>query len=204
MGTLLDLRKSFEATARTHLELLGFKRKKGLYVREVTDGMYYWIGLSISTYREYNRVSVMPNVGIFYKTLHAMVDRLTGSNDANEWICTVFTNVGYLMPRNSNVPVDFYPGEDIESNVRVMVSEIRNYGIPWMKELVDVDKLEHAMREYGAHVYNAYRIPCLRLLNGDKEAAIKIAAEFREKLKDDDRFLWEYDNFIQNVKDYNC
>jgi len=105
------------------------------------------------------------------------------------------------MPDNYYRDWKFHAGENIEAGVEEIVWNIREYGIPWMKKLCDLNYLAAAMERYRPVDYIVFDLPLVWLLAGDKEKALTCADKYLEKRKNDKELRERYDNFIAKVKD---
>src|SRR5512138_1220328 len=152
MGELAVSAKAICSDIGSALASLGFVRKGrggGILVSEIEGGVYRWVGIPQSIYRSSGIVSTNLNIGAHHRPLEALIDQLFKRENAGDWHATVAWPIGYFMPQKQYSPWDLRVTDDRAAAVREMNYAIRTYGMPWMTQLNDLDKLSSAIRRYS-------------------------------------------------------
>jgi hypothetical protein len=123
------------------MEDLGFRKRSGrIFTIPVSDGMMGWVGLATSVGgRPKGQRGVSPTVGLRHHEVERIVAELLGEKFAPDQP-TVSHPLGYLMPERSNIQWEFGRADD-QSEARSMVGAIRAYGLPFIWDHADLDRL---------------------------------------------------------------
>jgi hypothetical protein len=204
MGELGDLIQTIESSIKEELKADGFKRrgKYGILTASIDGNTYGWLGLNRATYKAEKVVLINPVIGIHNKKMWEIYDELLDYDGAKNWIATFGRPLGYYMPENTYRTWEFFHGKSIKPGVKDIVSNVRKYGIPWMKKLCNLEYLADTLEKYNAIDYNIFQLPLVWFLAGDREKAFTCANKYLERRKGDDELLDRYNNFITKLADW--
>lgn len=135
---------------------------------EVAPGVLGWLGLTCATrHRAPGEVEIMPVVGVRFQEVERVVAECRRDKVHAYTPATTLRPLGELMPGNGYRAWLLSPG-GAEAPAERMVREIEQYGLPYIRSLVDLEALRERLTNKSASEHERiYRRPVAALLAGD-------------------------------------
>jgi len=151
---------------------LGFKKKKTFFVRQVNEYLSYILVFSIATQQIKGHVLVCPQIGVCYKEINNMIEKMTEYS----YFSTIQLALGYVMPVENWFDFDFVEGQDNSHALEALKANIITYGYPFVSKLSTLEGLlayyEIDQRDDNGFKYE--HLPIIYYMLGDKAKAMKI------------------------------
>lgn len=177
-------KKDVELAVCAAVEKIGFRKRGrlGLYLYDFGDKVMGWLGVTVQIYRAEQLYMTYATVGVHYPELERLFYELTGPSYRSRGpTATVANNLGNLTDeaRFYGYPVAF----DAKPNkaVKCMVKDLKKYGLPWSRSLIDREVLATTMARLNPPDYAAIRLPILYWLEGRHELIDATIAEYYAK-----------------------
>jgi hypothetical protein len=139
---------------------LDFKRHAQVFLKNITEENVGWLGLNISKQNLGGGIGVTPIVGITFKPIEDVVQRILQSKTIQP---TLTSSLGYVMPEQRYLEWVFPSDEafDIDLEAEKIVKAINRYGEPFMKQegdLVSIIRDLETLR-FTNQTSASYRLP---------------------------------------------
>ena len=188
--------------AERELKLLGFRKTKGVYIRDLTEEAVGWVGLNTASHRSDGRVGINPVVGVRHRNVESMLEEFMAEKDSG-LPPTISTAVGYLMPEGCYMEWFYEPAPfDYESECGRMGKAVEVYGIPFMDsngkllEIVqDLETLRFVSKDAAV-----YKLPVAYILSGRGESGTAyVENQLKELGARQDIAARQYKTFASNL-----
>ena len=163
--------------------VLGFVKKKGLYIKPITENIYGTLGFSpyISSYTK----QILSNtvIGVRIESVEVLLHRLCFDEREKFLSYTLGMNIGYLMPQRKYYEWDFSNEKQIDSQIESWSNALQEYGYNYYKEMGNFDKVFDIFNN-DKNITNSQKetyIPVLYYLMGEKEKGLKYIEETIKK-----------------------
>lgn len=156
---------------------LGFKKRTGpVFTIDVAPGVLGCLGLNQATkHRPAGEVEVGPVVGVRFGEVERVVAECCGEPDQHYLPATVSCPLGYLMPERKFRAWVLGGGDGVVAD---MVRAISDYGVPFIRSVVDLGELRRLLTGgWGLAYQLVYTRPVAALLAGEPAQARAMVEE---------------------------
>ncbi len=190
-------------SAERQLKALGFRKTKGVYIRQLRDDAVGWIGLNAAAHRSDGRVGINPVVGVRQQRVESMVEEFMAEKESSGLPPTISTTLGYLMPEGRYLEWLFEPAPfEYETECERMVRAIGVYGIPFMNSnssLVQIVQDLEGLR-FVSKDATVYKLPVAYILSGKGDSAtVYVENQLKELGERQDIAARQYKTFASNL-----
>ncbi len=162
MNASIGFIKNVFKVTQTRLASLGFKKgKRGILTIKMSDDAIGSIGLNKATRCQTGFLEINPVVGVRNQTIERFVAELVAEECDELTPATLGGNIGYMMPANKYRPYVFSEDGSVETVVEELVKDVREYGLPFIRDHIDMAALIEGMVKcrFAVRFMVAYRIP---------------------------------------------
>ena len=156
---------------REPLEERGFrKRSSGVFTVELARDVLGWLGLNTASRHQVDgTVEVNPVVGVRHQGVERLVAELRAEPFHPYLPPTISTSIGYVMPLHRYQAWAIASGGD-GAPTAGLIDAVVIHGLPFMRQNADLESLYETAEE-GLGFSLEYRLPVIRLLLGERQAA---------------------------------
>src|ERR1035441_5051 len=195
--------KEVDKFLHIRLASLGFeKRKMGIMTIKISDDFLGWIGFNKATRGLIGAVEVNPVVGVRNQRIEELVAELMERKVDKVIPATLAGNIGYMMPANKYTHFFFSRDASLEPAAQVLVQDVRDYGLPFIREHSEMSALGQGLRtsRFAIDYLADYRIPvALFLLNKMDEVEANLDATLKKTGDRQDAAASQYKLFAANL-----
>ncbi|GMO57617.1 MAG: hypothetical protein Ta2G_17400 [Termitinemataceae bacterium] len=185
------------------LQKYGFKKKKGIHIKTLTETTVAWIGLNKASFKNYLAINMV--VGLRFQDVEKAMYEYLGEIDNGVFPPTFGDNIGYTNG-NHYYEVVFQSDDEIAYRVMDMENALVQFGIPFFEKYSTLESIESVLKtnKHGIPEYNAYRLPIvLNMLNKKQDAIDCVNARLEEISSSTDAADERYRVFAHNFKAEN-
>jgi len=169
MGVSKEFRKAVLAALRERMSALGLRRgRHDVYWLPVADETIGTVGLMHTTGgRPRGVLEVGPVISVDHQGTARLMAEIEGRPFDYLAPAGVFSQLGYLTPSNRWDPFLFCEGEPIAPIADALAEEVRNWGLPFIREYDSLPKLVSVTQsgKFG-HPMHIYTLPAALHLLG--------------------------------------
>lgn len=179
----LSFLRKIDSLITAFLTKNGFMKKGGGRFAYRLDGCtdrVGWLGLNRGSVDEDGSHDVDPYVGIHCHSLNKLYRKLVPDYPTG-FSATSAANLRTLVPSDADGYWTFGPSIENESVARSMVDAIKTFGIPFMRRIVEPDKLVASIADLGDSQL-AWRLPVALMWIGRVEEAKRYVSAEEAKL----------------------
>ncbi len=181
----------------------GFKKRAGhIFTIELAKDVLGCVGLNRATkHQAPGEVEVYPLIGVRHQQVERIVAECRGEKFHAYIPPTVHTPLAYLLPEARYTAWFFSPSTAAEA-AEDMVSMIVAHGLPFMRSLIGLDKIQRAIDARTGYDHQlVYRRPVALLLAGDLARARQVLDESVAECGDrTDRAAVEFKKFAKALR----
>lgn len=167
-----DLKNTVMAAAGDGLRALGMRPlEEGIWLLPLRKGVDGWLGMNVAN--EAGSIAVNPVIGVRHDDVERMLSRLAGQPE-DPGVPTVTVPLGYLTPERTYARWLFNGSAQDDGETARLLEAVRDYGIPFMQANTDRRVLAETLTtsRFMPPDAQAYRIPIIHLLAGDRDRAL--------------------------------
>ncbi|GMO62130.1 MAG: hypothetical protein Ta2A_08570 [Treponemataceae bacterium] len=199
VGAAMSLDKKVAMSAiENMLQKHGFKKKKGMHIKSLTENAIAWLGLNRASFKNYLAINMV--VGLRFQDVEKAMYEYLGETDNGVFPPTFASNIGYTYGAHY-YEVVFQSDDEISARVADMENALVQFGIPFFEQHTSLESIEPVLRtnKYGIPEYNAYRLPIvLNMLDKKQDAADCVNAWLEEISPRTDEAAERYRLFAHN------
>jgi hypothetical protein len=200
-----ETRKSFTQAVSETMAAIGFRKRADLiFTMELSADVVGWLGLPTASRHPYEPGSfgVGPVLGVRQQTVERIIAKLRVDKFHQYIPPTVSVQLGYLMPDRRYREWVISPAS-MSSAATQIAEAVREYGVPFMQEGQDFDRLTILVERHGIDHLARYRRPVLELVAGRAGNAIQLIDDSVASLKGrHDLAAAQFERFAAAFRDY--
>lgn len=126
-------KKVFELIKQSLLKSGLKKKKQTVFYKELNEKILGTVSFGISNYGRSDIFCLNPVIGVMSKDVESLMEKTTGLNTLKDFMPTISTPLGYLLPEKSYKEWEFKKGKDNASIVIDMIGKITTNGFSFFK-----------------------------------------------------------------------
>ncbi len=126
------------------LKEVGFKKQARNFRREHSDRTDV-INVQASRYNDESSAKFTVNVGVYYPTIADVSDALPVTGAPKEYDCTIHARIGALQEDRRDFWWTIEPSSDDAAIAKDLAQDVRDYCLPWLARMGDLDAVKDAM-----------------------------------------------------------
>lgn len=197
------------------LASIGFtrRRRRNLYRMPLDDEIEGWLGLNTDLGRDAPPMfRINPVIGVDHLGIRSLFNKWFPGRRQLDVGPVISSPLGYLMPANTFNMWDFHPDRDNAVAIDAMVSDVRDYGITFIRSYDTLPKLVEGMQDtrYCPRDHRAFDLPIALLLLGRCDEANQAVHEELKRRRampessyeNSRRYIEEYVEFASRIHEY--